>query len=395
MLTDQTMDTIKSTIPLLESAGTAITDHFYQRLFTHNPELKNIFNMSNQQSGRQKTALFNAIAAYAKNIDNLPALKQAVERIANKHSSLNVQAAHYQVVGHHLIETLRELAADAFTPEVERAWTDAYGVLADVFIAREESIYASNAETQGGWRGERQFRLVEKRIESELVKSMVFEPVDGGKVIDFKPGQYIGIRLQREQFQHDQIRQYSLSSASNGDSYQISVKREIIDVPGVVSNYLHDGLRLGDLVDLYAPAGDFYFLDKQAPVCLLSAGVGLTPMLSILETLAKQQYQQPITYLHACESVEQHSFKKRVEQLAGQLNLEAHTWYKHEHPLERNVHHGLMDLSLIEQDLPLHHGDFYLCGPVPFMRFAKQQLITLGVEEARIHYEVFGPHDDF
>lgn len=395
MLTDHTMQVIKSTIPLLEEAGTAITDHFYRRLFEHNPELKNIFNMSNQQSGRQKTALFNAIAAYAKNIDNLPALKEAVERIANKHTSLNIQPAHYHVVGHHLIETLRELAAEAFTPEVEQAWTAAYGVLAEVFIGREEEIYATNAQHQGGWRGERQFRLVEKRIESELVKSLVFEPLDGGSVIGYEPGQYIGIRLQREHFEHDEIRQYSLSGAPNGSSYQISVKREIIDIPGVVSNYLHDGLRLGDVVDMYAPAGDFFFTDKHAPVCLLSAGVGLTPMMAILDTLAQKGYQHPVTYLHACESVEQHSFKKRVNQLTGKLNLTAHTWYKHEHAVEDNVHHGFMDLSLIEQSLPIQNGDFYLCGPVPFMRFAKQQLVTLGVSDDRIHYEVFGPHDDF
>ena len=395
MLTDQTMQTIKSTIPLLEEAGTAITEHFYRRMFTHNPELKNIFNMSNQQSGRQKTALFNAVAAYAKNIDNLPALKQAVERIANKHSSINIQPEQYSIVGGHLIETLRELAPDAFTAEVEEAWTQAYGVLADVFISREEEIYATNAEAQGGWRGERQFRLVEKRIESELVKSMVLEPVDGGSVVGYKPGQYIGIRLQREQFEFDQIRQYSLSTVANGESYQISVKREIIDVPGVVSNYLHDGLRLGDIVDVYAPAGDFYFLDKKAPVCLVSAGVGLTPMQSILETLAQQGYELPVTYLHACESVEQHSFKKRINQLSGQLNLTSHTWYKHEHPVEENVHHGFMDLASIEEQLPITEGDFYLCGPIPFMRFAKQQLLTLGVTEDRIHYEVFGPHDDF
>lgn len=395
MFTDQTMATIKATIPLLQSAGTAITEHFYNRLFTHHPELKNIFNMSNQSSGRQKQALFDAIAAYAMNIDNLGALKEAVERIANKHTSLNIQPEHYKVVGHHLIETLRELAGEAFTPEVEEAWTTAYGVLADVFIGREEEIYSSNEQSQGGWRGERQFRLVEKRIESELVKSLVFEPVDGGKVIDFKPGQYIGIRLQRDVFENDEIRQYSLSAAPNGETYQISVKREIIGVPGTVSNYLHDGLRLGDVVELYAPAGDFFLQETQKPVALLSAGVGLTPMVAMLDTLAKQNYAQPVTYVHACESVEQHSFKKRVFNLSEKLDLTAHTWYKNDHSAEANTHHGFMDLALIETDLPITDGDFYLCGPVAFMRFGKQQLVTLGVSEDRIHYEVFGPHDAF
>ena len=115
MLSDKNIETIKSTIPLLEEAGPALTEHFYERMFSHNPELKHIFNLSNQNSGRQQVALFQAIAAYAKNIDNLAALTTAVERIAHKHTSFNIQENHYPIVGHHLIETLRELASDQFT----------------------------------------------------------------------------------------------------------------------------------------------------------------------------------------------------------------------------------------------------------------------------------------
>ena len=96
MLTTEHINIVKSTIPLLESGGTAITEHFYKRLFTYNPELKDIFNMSNQETGRQKTALFEAILAYAKNIDNLAVLKHAVERITQKHTSFYIQPEHYQ-----------------------------------------------------------------------------------------------------------------------------------------------------------------------------------------------------------------------------------------------------------------------------------------------------------
>ena len=132
MLTDKHIDIIKSTIPLLENAGPALTGHFYQRLFSHNPELQDIFNMANQHSGRQQVALFEAIAAYAKNIENLAVLTTAVERIAQKHTSFNIKAPHYAIVGHHLIETLRELASEAFTADVEEAWTKAYQFLAQI-----------------------------------------------------------------------------------------------------------------------------------------------------------------------------------------------------------------------------------------------------------------------
>ena len=394
MLTDLQISTVKSTIPLLESVGPSLTQHFYKRMFQHNPELKDVFNMAHQAEGTQSLALFNAIAAYAKYIDNLPMLTSAVQRIAHKHTSLDIRPQHYDIVGLHLIETLRELAGEVFTAEIEDAWTAAYGQLADVFISVENGLYESNAAQDGGWQGPRKFKLVEKRIESELVKSLVFEPVDGKSVIDYQPGQYLGIRVKPITSVNLEMRQYSLSDQANGESYRISVKREAMGVPGLVSNFLHDGLRLGDEVELFAPAGDFVFKNKNKPVVAISAGVGLTPMQAILETLAEARSDIAVHYLHACENHEQHSFKKRIKQLATKLDLTHHTWYNQDHDAEANIHHGLMDLSTITT-LPLEEGEFYLCGPVGFMQFAKQQLLNLGVDADRIHYEVFGPHQDF
>lgn len=395
MLNNDQIELVKSTVPLLEASGPAITDYFYNRLFTHNPEAQNIFNMSNQASGKQSFALFSAIAAYAKNLDNVEQLLTMVERIAQKHTSLNIQPAHYDLVGHHLIETLRELVPEQFTKEVEDAWTAAYQALASIFIHRESELYQQREELVGGWKGGRQFILVEKRIESELVKSLVFEPVDGNAVIDYQPGQYIGIEVQPKHSEFKEIRQYSLSDKANGESYRISVKREIVGTPGIVSNYLHDVLRLGDEVTLYAPAGDFYLQENAKPKVLISAGVGLTPMQAMLEGLVakKQSDTADIFFLHACENVAQHSFKKRQTDLAQQGKVINHIWYKSESA--ESALHGFMDISTIADQLPLIEADFYLCGPVSFMQFAKQQLVTLGVENDYIHYEVFGPHESF
>lgn len=160
MLDSQTIATVKSTIPLLVETGPKLTAHFYDRMFTHNPELKDTFNMSNQFSGDQREALFNAICAYAANIENLASLLPAVERIAQKHTSLNIQPEDYQTVGKHLIATLDEL----FSPgqEILDAWAKAYGVLAQVFIQREEQIYREAEENIGGWRTLRRFRIAKK-----------------------------------------------------------------------------------------------------------------------------------------------------------------------------------------------------------------------------------------
>ncbi len=399
MLSEKHISIVKSTIPLLESAGTAITEHFYQRMFSHNPELKHIFNLSHQHSGGQPAALFNAVAAYAKNIDNLGALSVAVERIAHKHTSFNIQPEHYPIVGHHLLETLRELAPDAFTADVEEAWGAAYGVLAGIFIDREATLYHKSATEIGGWQGAREFKVTEKTPESELVTSFVLTPVDLKEIIGFESGQYLGVRVAPTGHEYQEMRQYSLSNKHNGQDYRISVKKEAIGTPGVVSNYLHDSVNIGDILEVFPPAGDFHYVERNAPVVLVSAGVGLTPMQSMLEMLASKECPQPVFYLHACEGVEQHSFAKRVETLSSQLNLQHHTWYRDianpsEFESNANVQQGFMNLAALKSTLPIEDGDYYLCGPVAFMQFAKQQLLTLGVANGRIHYEVFGPHSE-
>ena len=395
MLSQQHIDTVKATIPLLASAGPAITEYFYKRMFTHNPELQDVFNMTHQKTGRQPEALFNAIAAYATHIDNLEVLTSAVMRIAHKHTSFNIKPDQYDIVGHHLIETLRELAPDAFTKDVEEAWVAAYGQLADIFIKIEKDLYEERAAQTGGWKDFRSFKVVSKTPESDLVTSFVFAPVDGGAVIDYLPGQYLGVKLHPKGNQYEEIRQYSLSTAPNGETYRISVKREGSgDLSGVMSNYLHDHLNVGDEIELMPPAGDFNFQDKQKPVVLISGGVGLTPMQAMLDSFAKQGYAQPISYLHACATQSQHSFKEHVNDLKTTLPLSVHTWYEKTDKTEEDVYEGEMTLEPIKNHLPIEDGEFYLCGPLGFMMFVKQQLLTLGVQADRIHYELFGPHQD-
>lgn len=394
MLNNHTIAIIKSTIPLLESAGPALTQHFYQRMFTHNPELKDIFNMTHQQSGRQSVALFEAVAAYAKNIDNIAVLTAVVERIAHKHTSFNIQADHYQIVGHHLIETLRELVPDAFTAEVEEAWTAAYLFLAQIFIDREGELYLQRKQAVGGWADAREFIVTDKHPESRYVTSFVLTPKDGQPVLDYQPGQYIGVEVKPDGHRYQEIRQYSLSQAANGKDYRISVKREGAshDHAGIVSHYLHDHVQVGDSISVYAPAGDFYYVERQRPVILISAGVGATPMQAMLNTLSKQE-KDKVTYLYACHSRQQHTFLDETASLIAVQEAKGKRWQKHVWYLEgaeENVNLGQMNLSLLE--LPFDDGDFYLCGPLGFMESIVKQLMALGVSSERIHYEVFGPH---
>ncbi|MGP3592101.1 NO-inducible flavohemoprotein [Vagococcus sp. WN89Y] len=393
MLDAQTIATVKSTLPLLAATGPKLTAHFYDRMFKHNPELKEIFNMSNQRNGDQREALFNAIAAYASNIDNLAALLPAVEKIAQKHTSFQIQPAQYDIVGTHLLATLDEL----FSPgqEVLDAWGKAYGVLAGVFINREAQIYDEHAQKEGGWTGTRAFRLLNKTPQSALITSFEFEPVDGKAVADYQPGQYLAIWLKPEGFPHQEIRQYSLTRKPNGKTYRIAVKRE---EGGQVSNWLHNAAKPGDVVYLAAPAGDFFMdVTPDTPVTLISAGVGQTPMLAMLDTLAKSHHAAQVNWLHAAEKGEVHAFADEVNTLGASLpRFYKHVWYRQPDEADsaagRFDSEGLMDLARHEGKFSDPAMQFYLCGPVGFMQFAAQQLVSLGVANERIHYECFGPH---
>lgn len=389
MLDAQTIATVKATIPLLLQTGPKLTAHFYDRMFAHNPELKEIFNMSNQRNGDQREALFNAIAAYASNIENLPALLPAVEKIAQKHTSFQIKPEQYDIVGTHLLATLDEMLSPG--EEVLTAWGKAYGVLADVFIKREDQIYQQNASKSGGWTGTRTFRIVSKEAQSALITSFELEAVDGGDVADYQPGQYLAIWIKPEGFKHQEIRQYSLTRKANHKGYRIAVKRE---EGGQVSSWLHDRAEVGDVVNLAAPAGDFFLqVDPTNPVTLISAGVGQTPMLAMLDTLAAAGHPAQVNWLHAAENGSVHAFANEVAALGSQLpHFTSHIWYRTPAADDSYDTRGLMELRPLQSQLVAPQMQFYLCGPVGFMQFAASQLVALGVSADRIHYECFGPH---
>ncbi|KLV00365.1 dihydropteridine reductase [Photobacterium aquae] len=391
MLSPQTIEIIKATTPAVAQTGPALTAHFYERMFHHNPELKDIFNMSNQRNGDQREALFNAICAYATHIDNLAALLPAVEKIAHKHTSFMITAEQYAIVGGHLLATIDELLAPG--QEVLDAWGEAYGLLANIFIKREAEIYSDNAAKQGGWQGLREFVITDKKAESEVITSFTLKPVDGGSVAPFRPGQYLGVYLHPEEFDNQEIRQYSLSSAPQADQYRISVKRE---EGGLVSGYLHQQVQIGDTINVVPPAGDFFLdLAPSAPVALISAGVGLTPTLSMLESLT--EHQAPVRWLHAAENGSHHAFREYVADLAEHHpHISSHTWYRQprdcDQPDRDFQFEGMMDLNAVAEMLSEPDMHYYFCGPVGFMQSIAKQLLALGIAEDRLHYECFGPH---
>ncbi|ETH87981.1 nitric oxide dioxygenase [Bordetella pertussis STO1-CHOC-0018] len=284
MLSPEVRALVKATAPVLKEHGEALTRHFYTRMLGGNPELRQLFNQGHQQSGQQQQALAAAVAAYAEHIDDPSVLLQVVERIAHKHVSLGVRAEHYAIVGKHLLASIREVLGEAATDELIDAWAAAYGQLADLLIGRERALYAAAASRDGGWTGWRAFKVVRKTPESAEITSFYLAPADGGATPDYLPGQYVSVRVYVPELGLMQPRQYSLSEAPGmPGQLRISVKREAGSPAGMVSGTLHNRINEGDVLDVSPPQGDFT-LDAEdgRPVVLLSGGVGLTPMVSML-----------------------------------------------------------------------------------------------------------------
>lgn len=398
MLDQKTIEIIKSTVPVLEVHGEQITTVFYKTMFENHPELLNIFNHANQKQGRQQRALAGTVYAAAKYIDNLEAILPVVNQIAHKHRSLGILPEHYPIVGKHLLIAIKEVLGDAATDEIINAWAEAYGVIADAFISVEAEMYDAAANQTGGWDGFRPFIVDKKVEESDVITSFYLKPVDRKAIASFKPGQYISIKLEIEGEEFTHIRQYSLSDAPGKDYYRISVKKEAgMETPdGKVSNYLHNTVEAGEVLQISAPAGDFFLdTEKDTPVVLLSGGVGLTPMVSMLNTVAELQPEKEVTFIHAAQNGKVHALKEEVASTAAKAKVNSVVFY--DQPTEEDRENNSFDVEgyvtkeWLKENVNLEQADFYFCGPVSFMKAINTALKDLGVTEDRIHFEFFGP----
>lgn len=389
MLTDSQREIVKATVPLLETGGEALTTFFYQLMLSEYPQVRPLFNQAHQASGAQQRALANAVLMYARHIDRLDALGPLAAQIVAKHVALQIQPEHYPIVGACLLRSIREVLGEVIaTPAVIDAWGAAYQQLADILIAAERQAYDALAAAPGGWRGGRAFRVARKITESSEITSFHLEPVDRQPVLDFKPGQYIGLRLIVDGAEIR--RNYSLSAAPNGRGYRISVRRER---DGVASSFLHDRVPEGATLELFAPAGDFTLVDGDRPLVFISGGVGITPTLAMTE--AALAGARPITFIHYARNAEAHAFGELVDGWARRYpRLRAFLCYEHsdQHAARQPDAVGRPDALQLRQWLPVDcNFDAYFLGPKPFMVFIKRTLHELGLPDARSRYEFFGP----
>ncbi|BAO64385.1 NO-inducible flavohemoprotein [Pseudomonas protegens] len=388
MLSVQDRAIIKATVPLLESGGEALITHFYRMMLSEYPQVRPLFNQAHQASGDQPRALANGVLMYARHIDQLDQLGDLVAKIINKHVALQILPEHYPIVGGCLLRAISEvLGSEIATQEVIDAWAAAYNQLADILIGAEAAIYDEKAQAPGGWRGAREFRLVQRVEESAEITSFYFEPLDQGPILAAEPGQYIGLQLF---IGGEEIRRnYSLSALSNQGQYRISVKRE---TGGVASNYLHDQCPVGTSVMLFPPAGEFTLAASDKPLVLISGGVGITPTLPMLE--AALATERPVHFIHCARNGQVHAFRNWVDELAQRYpQLKRFYCYAEDDGVSPAADKlGMLTREQLAEWLPEQRDlDAYFLGPKGFMAAIKRHLQALGIPEQQSRYEFFGP----
>ncbi|WP_369148703.1 globin domain-containing protein [Streptomyces sp. R44] len=387
MLSEQAVPVVRATLPAVGGALDEITERFYGRLFAAHPELlRDLFNRGNQANGEQRKALAGSIAAFAvallENPDSRP--DAMLSRIAHKHASLGVTSAQYKTVHEHLFAAIVEVLGEAVTPEVAQAWDEVYWLMANALIAVEARLYQEAGVTEGQvWRA---MEITERREETADTVSFVLRPADGSPTTPFRPGQYVSVRVALPDGAR-QIRQYSLSAAPGHPQWRITVKRVDGDPAGEVSSWLHAHARTGDTVEVSVPFGDLVLPEGDSPLLLASAGIGSTPMLAMLDHLAAAGSTRPVVVVHADRTPDSHAHASELRRLVDALPQGTlHLWY--EEPAASGARPGRADVTLI--DLPAG-TTAYLCGPLPFLRAVRGDLLGRGTAAADIHYEVFGP----
>jgi ferredoxin-NADP reductase/MOSC domain-containing protein YiiM len=283
-------------------------------------------------------------------------------------------------------QTLRRALSLTALPD---GWRTSFQALLD----QSEQGLTGNAGLAGpstppAWSGFREFRVTDVVTETPTIRSFVLVPADGVALASHLPGQFVSIRLP-ERDGRRLVRSYSLSAIADSRSLRISVRRD-----GDTSTQLHDTVSVGDVVELGAPRGDFT-LDPDAdgpPVVLLSAGIGITPILAMLAGLAKHRSSRPVIWVHVTRDATEHAFREETATLLSQLvQVEVHLFYtRPEDSPPAGIGTGRLDRDVLKQlQLPTA-AHIYLCGPDGFMATASQALEGLGFAAEQVHSERFG-----
>nr|WP_106913107.1 globin domain-containing protein [Staphylococcus pasteuri] len=375
MLSEREKDIVKETVPVLQDKGVEITSNFYARMFKQHPELKNMFNQTNQQRGLQSTALAQSVLAAAVNIDHLEAILPVVKEIAYKHCALQVPPAGYDIVGENLIAAIKEVVGLDDDHEIIKTWKKAYQEIADIFISVEKDIYKDML-----WDGFQPFKVetieqVSSDIKAFTVSSNEYD------LSQFVPGQYITVDVGSEKMPYRAKRHYSIVKGDK-NHLTFAVKRDVTtEHEGEVSTILHDEYQEGDNINLTAPVGPFHVVEKDNKQLFLGSGIGVTPLVSMFNEVVNDNGQAQ--FIQVTNDVNDAPFSSLLTSIA---NEDAQVTYNL-HDKNKNGYIGSEQLKQwIDDDT-----EIYVCGGKSFIQSMIKALKELNVDESKIHYETFIP----
>jgi ferredoxin-NADP reductase/MOSC domain-containing protein YiiM/ferredoxin len=288
--------------------------------------------------------------------------------------------------GHPRQQLSRALRIPALSP----GWQASFRALLEGAGSGNPGLVA--ASPPPAWPGFRRLSVTEIDRESDSVISVRLDDPDGAPLPAALPGQYLTLRLQPGT-ERSVLRSYSLCGTPDAGYYRIAVKRER---EGVASGYLHTRLAVGDELEIAAPRGTFILDRTDAPVLLVSAGIGATPVLAMLHTLADSHSEREIWWLHGARSSRDNSFAQEIHSLVASLpNVRTYVCYSRPGPEDRAGRDfdsaGRLSASVLAELGPPRDAEAYLCGPAPFMEDISAGLAAIGLDAAHIHIEPFGP----
>ncbi len=279
---------------------------------------------------------------------------------------------------------------------------------ADLLKARIEQIMDERRQDldklRMSWNGFRKFRIVSKNMVTDDICSIELSPHDGKPLPAFLPGQYLTFQIQVPSQSHPLIRCYSLSdSPFYPERYRIMVKRirptpENPDIPhGLVSNFFHDSINERDIVDVKAPSGHFFLqMTQNFPVVLIAGGVGITPILSMLNTIAEMGQKRETWLFFGVHNSKHHVMPEHFKMIDQENEfIQVRVFYSSPQPNdvvgEHYHHEGRITIDKIKEILPSNNYDFFICAPPPMVKDLRTNLKDWGVPKKNIHFEAFGP----
>lgn len=385
---------ISATLPLVGAHIDEITGEFYRRMFAAHPELlRNLFNRGNQAQGAQQRALAASIATFATHLVDpaLPHPAELLSRIGHKHASLGVTADQYPIVHEHLFAAIvAVLGADTVTAEVAEAWDRVYWIMADTLIELERGLYRAAGVGEGDVY--RRARVV-SRVDDPSGAVLVTVRIDG-QISALAPGQYVSVGVTMPDGAR-QLRQYSVVTAPGSGELTFAVKpvaATAAQPAGEVSSWISANLRVGDILDVTVPFGDLPAPTGRDPLVLISAGIGATPMIGLLEYLAVEAPDVRVQVLHADRNVQTHPLRGRQRELTDRLpNATIEVWYEDGAGADTpDAHAGLLKLDAVSL---ADDAQIYLCGNNGFVQAVRAQLLQRGIPASRVHCELFSPND--